>query len=163
DCFAMLAMTETSMRPLHAIARPDTKLRRAAAADLEHRRGRLTRRKRSLVERLGVGDPRDPPIGADKDDIEWNERVLHPEGDLLGRVVREDHPAVTRERLHEHEPALLLLGRGGDLDHEAVIAVRRMNRQRYLHESGLGALFSRHILRRRLRAAGDQRNRKYGS
>ena len=102
---------------------------------------------------------------------------LHPERDLLRRFVGEDHPAVGRDRLAEHEASLLLLGGCSDLDRELVGASLGMDRQWHFAKSGLRLigelrLGSRHrsrrallrrglgngILRRGVRAAGNQRN-----
>src|SRR6185312_15612692 len=71
--------------PLHAIAGPDSELRRTSAADFEHRGDRLSGGKLRFVERLRSGDPGDRAVRPDEDDVERDQRVLHPEGDVLRR------------------------------------------------------------------------------
>ena len=143
----------------------DSQLGCSAARDLEDRSNGLAGRQRGLVERLGVGDSGNRPVRADIDDVERDERVLHPEGDRLGRIVGEDHAAVGPHRLAEHEAPLLLLGCRCHLHREAVDAILRPDRQRHFAKAALRARisrFGRGVLGWQLRTAGDQRNQRAG-
>ena len=125
-----------------------------------------------LIERLGGRDSGDGPVGADEDHVERDERVLHPEGHVLRRVIREDHAFVGPERTVEHEALFLLLGSGGDLDVELVRARRRADGQRHLSQPLWSSLVGgngrrirlrrRRVLRRRLPAASRERDESEG-
>jgi len=103
-----------------------------------------------------MSDAPDRTIRPDEDDVERDQSVLHPEGHLLRRLIREYHPAITRKRFAEHKAAFLLILGARHFNREAMIPVRRMNRQRRLWQTGLRLLVGRNVLRRRFRTARDE-------
>src|SRR4051812_20135014 len=100
-----------------AVACANAQLRCSATGDFDDHDDRLARRNETLVQRLCRRDPGDGVIRADEDDVERNESVLHPEGYLLRRAVREDHSLVRAKRSPKHQPPLLL-GRSSGLLHD---------------------------------------------
>src|SRR5215218_3073819 len=62
-----------------------------------------------------LGDRHDPPLLVDPDDVEGDERVLHPERIEASLLEDEEHALVRPEGLAEHQPVLDGLGRVDDL------------------------------------------------
>jgi len=80
----------------------------------------------------------------------------------LRRIVGEDHAAICRERLAEHEAPLLLFRGGRNLDREPVRCVAASNGQRYFAQSRLrsidsGGRITRGVVRRGRGSACDER------
>ena len=77
----------------------------------------------SAVVSFGTAlDPMHPAIRRDEHDVERDQRVLHPHGGGLGRVVEKQHPGIFRQRAAKHQAKRAVLVGGGHFDIEAVIA-----------------------------------------
>ena len=89
-------------------------------------------------EEVGRDDAGNGPVGTDKDHVEGNERILHPEAGVCRRVPREDHAAIGRQRLAVHQALGLLFGGLRHLHCKAMGARCGLNGQRHLLKSGGG-------------------------
>src|SRR5436305_232384 len=72
--------------PAHRIAFANAELGGTPAANCEHGSDRLARPDRVQRQRSSGGYPRDRPVCSDEDYVERDERVLHPEPDVLRRI-----------------------------------------------------------------------------
>src|SRR6056297_4237624 len=89
----------------------NTDLARQATVDLEHALNVVPAENRRLVQWRGfVGDLEHSTAGIEKDHVERNEGVFHPERHALGLRVDEQHARARREGLTVHK-ALRALGR----------------------------------------------------
>lgn len=149
------------MAPANLVAFLDFELGRTTGANLKDRCDRLTRRKRGQIHGFGIGDARDRSVCTDEDDIQRDERILHPERHLLRRFVGEQHAAVSAKRLAKHEAPFLLFRARCNFNHEMMHARNRANCQGHFAQSRLRPgvdCLGWSILRRRLRATGNQRD-----
>lgn len=144
------------MFPLDPIAWLDPQFLRAATANLEHGRGRSTAWNGSFIQGLGGRDPADSSVGPNENHIERNERVLHPERNVLRRLIGKDHAVIWRKGAPEHETNLLLLGSGGDLNGEPMRAGGGMDDERHLAKTRLRMRNGLKNLRKGRSAADDE-------
>jgi hypothetical protein len=149
------------MFPFDAVANLDPDFLRSPGANFEHCSSRPAARHRSFVQRLRGRDSADTAVGPDKDHVERDQRVLHPKRDLLGRVVREDHPVIGSERTTKHEADLLLFGSGRNFDGEVVVTGDRVDDERHLAKTHLCMRNGSCALRKRLRRRREQHGREY--
>ncbi len=151
----------------HDVAGLDVELGGLAAVDFEDAGDRTVGIDRGQVAGDGVGgDVHHAAVGADEDDVERNQRVLHPERHRIGRAEIEQHAFVGVEMGPVHQAERAGLGRIGELDLEMVLARRGLD-----HEVGefpdrvarvVGRLRRRRRAARRQKPGGEDERRKPG-
>ena len=116
-------MAGAENRTLDAIARRNAELSRGAGDHFEHRTYRAARGNKTVRHGLGVfGNMRDAAIASDKDHVEGDVGVVHPEGDRLIALEIEQHALTLRQFLAEHQTAFALFVIGGKFDGEGMNA-----------------------------------------
>jgi len=85
---------------------------RHAAVDFQHRQARFWRANGGLIvgSRICVNVP-NLSGGVEKDHIERDERIAHPERQRLSRFVYEEHALKARHSLNVHQTLRAFLGR----------------------------------------------------
>jgi len=128
------------MRPVDLIALADAQFGRATAAQFKHGRDRFTPWHQRFVERFGRRNAGNRPISPNEHHVERDQRVFHPERDVLRRVKGKNHPLVAAQRLTEHQAILLLPGCLRNLDIEAMDGVCRTDCQGHVLKPSLGVI-----------------------
>lgn len=146
------------MFPLDSITGFDPQFLGSTTANLQHGGGRSTPWNGSFVQRLRGRDPANSAVWPNEDHVERNERVLHPEGDVLRRLIGKDHAVIGRKGATKHEAGLLLLRSGGDLDREPMSAGSGMDDEWHVAKTRLSMPNGRQTLRKCWRAAHDERS-----
>src|SRR5579884_435411 len=104
-------------RTYHPIPRRDPEPAGRAADHFEDRPHRPAGWDQAIRHRLGIfGDPQDASVTADKDHIERDIGVVHPERYRLLLMEIEEHTVTFWQLLTEHEAALAFRLRGRELD-----------------------------------------------
>lgn len=105
---------------LNPITRAQSEVIRTSAQQFQHCSYRYRRPDRGsrAWRRPGV-DTYDRPIAAQKDEVERNIGIFHPETGPARLLKRKQHSLIARELVAEHQSACLLLWGCGDLDLES--------------------------------------------
>jgi hypothetical protein len=107
-------LSATEKRPRDAIAGGNTEFARGAGDDLKHRPYRTSGRDQLVRHRFGIfRNAHHAPIAGDKNHVEGNIGVVHPELDRLVIVEIKQHAAPFRQLLavHQADRALRAIGR----------------------------------------------------
>ena len=89
------------------VAFADADLGGPAAGDLQNEAGGSIAGQGGFgVRRCVLVDADDAATFFDEEDIEWDERVFHPEGERGAGGEEEEHAVSPRELFAEHQPAL---------------------------------------------------------
>ena len=131
DLVPVRVLFRAENRVADEIPGPDAELAGKAAIDLQHPARHPARGNVLEAEGHGLlGDPDDPPVRANEDDVERDIGVFHPEPDGLRRVIVEEHAVAIGHGAAIHEPAIAVRLLAHDLDLEGLQASRRLDRKR---------------------------------
>src|SRR5665647_1402300 len=139
-----VASARAKDRMRHPVARGDAELARGSRDDFQDATDRAARRDDARRKRLGILDnAQDSAVGADKDHVEGDVGILHPEADFLLVLEVEQHALPLGQFLPVHQTLRALGVVLGDLDRKGMHA-------------GLAGDLKRPLVGRPRRPGGDE-------